>query len=242
MSSQGDANTEVRKRTATCMSVLKRLDLFWGHSDCSIRQKLLVYNAAVRSKLMYGLESLELVSSLQQKLDVSQMKGYRKILRLQTTYVNRDNKNEFVFEKADRLSGMRNVKLSKYYLDSKLRLFANLVLEDPQDPKVVVTFKPNTVSPYDYGKRRVGRPRQNWIHTTTDMFWKEVVQKRNAGFKFVTLNPERCTHVEAIRTTAKQYLHDLTYRETNPYQYENRYHACYHSSRIEPAPFYQWQA
>ena len=29
LSSQGDAHTEVRKRTATCMSVLKRLDLFW---------------------------------------------------------------------------------------------------------------------------------------------------------------------------------------------------------------------
>ncbi len=40
--------------------VWKKLDKFWKHSDCIVRHKLIVYDAIVRSKLMYGLESAHL--------------------------------------------------------------------------------------------------------------------------------------------------------------------------------------
>ena len=57
---KGDTTKEIKYRTATCMPTLKSLDIFWRHSDCPKRLKLLVQDAVVRSKLVYGLESAEL--------------------------------------------------------------------------------------------------------------------------------------------------------------------------------------
>ena len=63
LNQQGDANMEIRKRIAECMGTLKQIDLFRLHSDSSLRQKLIVYDAVIKSKLMYGLESLELTEA-----------------------------------------------------------------------------------------------------------------------------------------------------------------------------------
>ena len=41
-----DGGKELQKRIATCMSELKRLDLFWRHSDCSLKRKLVVYESS----------------------------------------------------------------------------------------------------------------------------------------------------------------------------------------------------
>ena len=78
------------------MIILKRLDLFWGHRNCSVRRKIAVQRAAIETKVMYGLEALQLPKSAVAKLDVFQLKGLRKILRMETTYVNRGNTNEEV--------------------------------------------------------------------------------------------------------------------------------------------------
>ena len=83
------------------MIVLKRLDFFWRHSDCPERYKLEALDAVVRSKLLYGLESAHLGEALVKKLDTFQLKGLRKILRMDTTFVNRDNTNRKVIETAN---------------------------------------------------------------------------------------------------------------------------------------------
>ena len=58
---------------------------YWRQSDCSVGFKLTVYDAVVRSKLMYGLESAQLSDSVRRKLDSFQFKGLRKILKMKTT-------------------------------------------------------------------------------------------------------------------------------------------------------------
>ena len=35
-----DGIRAVKKRSSDCMAVLNRLDLFWGHGNCSIKRKL----------------------------------------------------------------------------------------------------------------------------------------------------------------------------------------------------------
>eukprot|EP00975_Prorocentrum_lima_P049278 10311246-Prorocentrum_lima.AAC.1 len=42
---------------------------------------------------MYGLEALQITKDVANMLDVFQLKGYRKILHMQTTYVDRRNTN-----------------------------------------------------------------------------------------------------------------------------------------------------
>eukprot|EP00975_Prorocentrum_lima_P051787 10846629-Prorocentrum_lima.AAC.1 len=46
-------------RISQCTIIWKRLDTFWLHSDCPMPFKLLVYDAVVKAKLLYGLESLQ---------------------------------------------------------------------------------------------------------------------------------------------------------------------------------------
>eukprot|EP00975_Prorocentrum_lima_P008290 1770936-Prorocentrum_lima.AAC.1 len=84
---------EIKGRIATAMTVWRRLDPFWMHSNCPLRFKMHAWDAIVKAKVLYGLESLQLTAAQRDKLDVFHLKGLRKILHLQTTFVRRDNTN-----------------------------------------------------------------------------------------------------------------------------------------------------
>ena len=94
----------------------------------------------LETKLMYGLEALQLPQSAVAKLNVFQSKGLRKILRMGTTYVNRGNTNEEVYRRAKRAMQLENeyslrrigrkmgiVKLSERYQLEKLKFYADIV-------------------------------------------------------------------------------------------------------------------
>ena len=68
------------------MTVMKKLDIFWLHANCSPRRKLIVADAVLRSKLMYGLDSLQLNKSTIKQLETFQLKIFRKNLREETTF------------------------------------------------------------------------------------------------------------------------------------------------------------
>ena len=86
------------------LSNMEKLEEFWKHADSSIRDKLIVYDAVTRSKLMYGLESAHLTETLKEKIDMFQRKGLRQILKLPTTYgqmkagKTRSNTNENILK------------------------------------------------------------------------------------------------------------------------------------------------
>ena len=61
----------------------------------------MVYNAVIRTKLLYGLETLELPTSQISRLEAFQLKGFRKILKMVTTFVDRNNTNDEVFRRAN---------------------------------------------------------------------------------------------------------------------------------------------
>ena len=76
------------------MQTLKRLDLYWRHSNCPIRKKLITADAVIRAKLLYGLDSMQLNEPQLKKLDIFQFKILRKILKLKTTYTQRKHKRQ----------------------------------------------------------------------------------------------------------------------------------------------------
>ena len=75
------------------MGVLRRLDLFWRAANCSKKWKLQVYNAVIVTKLLYGLENIEGTEATHKLLDTFQLKGLRKILRKNITFIDRENTN-----------------------------------------------------------------------------------------------------------------------------------------------------
>ena len=85
------------------------------------------------------------------------------MLKLETTYVNRGNTNEVVYEMARERGSNRIVKLSECYENLKLTFFAKLVLAPETDPRRKVIFADTSLRPHDHWKKRVGRPRLNWV-------------------------------------------------------------------------------
>ena len=67
---------------------MEKLEEFWKNCNCSPEFKLIAYDAVIRAKLMYGLESLQLNKDIREDLDVFQRKGIRQILKIPTTWTN----------------------------------------------------------------------------------------------------------------------------------------------------------
>ena len=56
----------------------KKLDLFWRHSPCSKAIEVQTADAVLRSKLLYGIESTQLIPSMLKRLETFQLKVLRK--------------------------------------------------------------------------------------------------------------------------------------------------------------------
>ena len=64
--------------------------------------KVYTADAILRAKLLCGLESAQLIPSIAKRIETLQLKVLRKILRLNTTYIDRENNNYSIFEKQTR--------------------------------------------------------------------------------------------------------------------------------------------
>ena len=71
--------TEIQRRMATCIVTWNKLHLFWRHSNTPIRTKLIVFDAVVRSKLVYGLETVRMTTAQLNRINAFQLKGLRQI-------------------------------------------------------------------------------------------------------------------------------------------------------------------
>ena len=55
---------------ASAMAAWKSLDFFfWKEVQCSTRNKILLYNAVIQSKLLYALETIEIPVALLSRLE-----------------------------------------------------------------------------------------------------------------------------------------------------------------------------
>ena len=84
-----DIKKEINKRYKEVIISWKRLGEFWKHGNSSTKDKLIIFNALIKSKLMYGLEGAQLNFNHLQKLNTMQLKGLRQILNITTTYMDR---------------------------------------------------------------------------------------------------------------------------------------------------------
>ena len=55
-----DIRTELGKRIGKCIAILERLQVFWRHGNCPVKFKLTVFDAVIRSKLVYGLDVMRI--------------------------------------------------------------------------------------------------------------------------------------------------------------------------------------
>ena len=152
-------------------------------TNCPHKFKLNVFDAVIRSKLVYGLETIHLSDAILSKLDAFQLKGIRKILNIQTTYMNRANTNARVFERASTIANPKskpnkNIRPFSHYVQTRQEsLLKHVVRSTNDDPLRQCTLEFNRPTPFKVLKRRIGRPRLNW----TSEAYKRIYIKSNRG-------------------------------------------------------------
>ena len=130
-------------RIADSIRTCNRLKLFWTKAQNSISWKIQVFHSILRSKLLSGLETIQLNQSELHRLDAFQINGYRIILHIPPTSVDRTMTNASVKELVKSHYGVTVIEFSKLWLKRKNQLLGHIIRSDPQDPMRQVLFLPN---------------------------------------------------------------------------------------------------
>ena len=217
LNDKGDSTKEVSKRLSECIVVWKKLDQFWKHCDCTVSQKVSVYDALIRAKLMYGLESAQLNESVKRKLDTFQLKGLRQILKLTTTYAQglaggeRSHTNEYVFQEANRIlteHGNRKliIRMSHFYEEQRRALIVETIRNRHCTASGEIMIEGDTLQLKSYSFKRVGRPRKNWYQLGIEKYWDYLRDTHYAEHKYDPLNMNNTTHISKLIFAAEQSL------------------------------------
>ena len=200
------------------MAILRKMDTFWFYSTCDIRRQLIVFNAVLRSKLLYGLESLQLNQASVRALESFQMKGLRKIIGALTTYgqmqlgLERTNDNQTLPKYASHYYTLDHPEsapiniISDNYKHRKCSLLVKILLLDPSGPRRSTSFVGGGCRLHDYGKKRVGRPTKNWVRETRNAIWHDYARKfPGFAISFGVLNDYDNLHLRKILAAARWY-------------------------------------
>ena len=116
ISADGSIQSEINRRIGMVSADFKLLDILWTHAKVSQKQKYLIYQACIVSKLLYGLQTAWLTKAQNNKLDGFHAKCVRKIVGIQHNYWSRVSNK-------DVLSRVNAVQLSKLLLEQQLLVF-----------------------------------------------------------------------------------------------------------------------
>lgn len=182
---------ELANRIAMTNKTAHQLKIFWNKAKTDIKWKATVYNAVIRSKLLYGLEGVQLTQSERNKLDAFQIKGLRRILQVPPTFIDRSWTNHRVI---DTLRQQHNIKVHRFsdmWKAQKLSLLGHVLRASQHDPMRQVIFEGPTKIPRICHCKRVGKPRADWLIETM----KDALHALGTGEVPEKLSNEHFEHV-----------------------------------------------
>ena len=94
---------EILNKLQTVRITWFKLLPYWKASDANVKWKLRFFDAVIRAKLLYGLETVHLTKAMLNKIDAFQIRGLRKILNLPSTFIDRRFTNRYVLRRASDL-------------------------------------------------------------------------------------------------------------------------------------------
>ena len=155
------------------------------------------------------MESAHLPTSELQRINSLQLKGMRKILAMTTTFIDRANTNERVFEKANAVINASTNRQEKtvenfqaIYQKRKLQLFQRVAAASNADPMRQASLRANTVHPVEYGIRRVGRPRARWATDAARLYWNAVRGNFTDPYYRTTFDANSQVHCDLLANAA----------------------------------------
>ena len=64
---------------------------------------------------------------------------------------------------------------SEFHNLRRAKLLGHILRSTNSDPLRRVSFMPNSASRIDYGKKRIGKPQQTWLHHAKKFVWEETL-------------------------------------------------------------------
>ena len=189
-----DVGMIVRQKITEANSTMRQLKYLWADTQVSIPWKLVVFNAVIRSKVFYTLETLELTQGHQQALDTMYFRGLRRILKKKSTFIDRAWTNNRLLELANRLSRKtptaptRHQNFSQYYRKKRRTLLAHLLRAPLRNlcRLSILTLEGEDLTEL-LNKKRVGRPRLTWLRETSREAWAAYSDEAFMQENFITL-------------------------------------------------------
>ena len=89
-----DIRLEINHKMHQTLKLWYCVNTYWKALNCPRHWKLQIYDAEIKNKLLYGLETVHLMPAMQKRVNTFQLRGLRKILGMTTTFVNGANTNE----------------------------------------------------------------------------------------------------------------------------------------------------
>jgi hypothetical protein len=132
-------------------------------------------------------------------------------LHLRTTYVNKNNSNKFIYQRANEIIGtpfqgpLRKIRPLTEILETKHLKLLGHVLKRPQSyPQHQVTFTSYLGLPKTPSNRRVGRPRKKWTIENMKLAWN-ILKANNNELPNLNFNHRTLVIREALIDTARAY-------------------------------------
>ena len=163
MSVTGNPHFELSARIISTTATLNKLDLFWKKAPVSTTWELRAHDAAIASKLLYGLESTSLVDAEDERRDAFQMKALRKMLGISHPYHSHVS-NVTVMEAnlRIRLRGRGTIIIRfEQLISRRIKFMAHLMRAGEDDLTKTCTMNHNGIRA-SAGHKRRGRPRITW--------------------------------------------------------------------------------
>ena len=173
-----DVGMIVRQKLTEASATMRLLAPPWTDAHISIAWKLVVFNAVIRSRIFYTLETLELTQSHQRILDTLYFRGLRRILKKRATFVDRKWTHERLLHLANTLNAQvapatpKHISFGAYYRLKRRKLVAHLLRAPSANPCRRAILTPENVDLVDnLRKKRVGRPRFTWLQESLKETW-----------------------------------------------------------------------
>ena len=156
LSTTGCAKLEVTRRLGEARGGFKALAQCWAHANIDRTRKILIYTACIVTKLLYNLESLWLLQADLQRLNAFHVKCLRKIYNIACSYESRVSNAEVL-----RISNQP--ALTETLQERQAKLYRQTASLSEDHVLRQVTCERGSDRPRKWcGKRRPGRPKQQW--------------------------------------------------------------------------------
>ena len=175
-----DINSIVRQKLTDASATMGTLQPLSTDNQISTPWKLVVYNAPVRFRVFYTLETLELTPGQQRTLDTLYFRGLRKILKKRSTFIDRYWTHERRLNLANQHQRrvapnmIKHISFSNYYRIRRRKLLGHLLRAPPNNlTRLAILSRENIDRVDTRRKKRVGRPRYIWLYESLKEAWEQ---------------------------------------------------------------------